>query len=287
MKGIILAGGAGTRLHPVTLCINKILLPVYNKPMIYYPLTTLMQSGIRDILVISTPQDLDQFQSLLKDGSQWGINISYEVQPEPKGIAEAFLIAENFINGDETCLILGDNIFFGANLKLKLQEAAKLKKGALVFGYQVEDPERFGVVEFDASGHVKSLEEKPANPKSNYAVTGLYFYDKDVVYYSKQLKPSPRGELEITDLNRVYLSLDLLNVELFDKGIAFLDTGTHESLLQAANLIGNIESYQRLLIGSPEEVAFKNGWVSSEHIRKLAFPLMKNGYGKYLLSLTS
>lgn len=285
MKGIILAGGAGTRLHPVTQCINKILLPVYNKPMIYYPLTTLMQSGIRDVLVISTPQDLRQFQNLLKDGSQWGINISYEIQPVPKGIAEAFLIAENFINGDETCLILGDNVFFGADLQPKLLEAAALKNGALVFGYPVEDPERFGVVEFDSNGHVKSLEEKPALPKSNYAVTGLYFYDRDVVYYARQLTPSKRGELEITDLNKIYLSLNLLNVKLLDKGIAYLDTGTHDSLLQAANLIENIEKYQRIVIGSPEETAYKNGWISNEQIEQLSCGLLKSGYGRQLKSL--
>jgi glucose-1-phosphate thymidylyltransferase len=287
MKGIILAGGAGTRLHPVTQCINKILLPVYNKPMIYYPLTTLMQSGIREILIISTPQDLQQFQSLLKDGSQWGININYDVQLEPKGIAEAFLIAENFINGDETCLILGDNIFFGINLKTKLKKAAELKYGALVFGYPVEDPERFGVVEFDSDGHVKSLEEKPSQPNSNYAVTGLYYYDKNVVNYARQLRPSKRGELEITDLNKIYLSGDMLSVELLDNGIAWLDTGTHESLLEAANLIGNIETHQRMVIGSPEEVAFKNGWILPEQVLKLSNPLTKNGYGKFLLSLVS
>ncbi|MCU7494840.1 MAG: glucose-1-phosphate thymidylyltransferase RfbA [Ignavibacteria bacterium] len=287
MKGIILAGGAGTRLQPVTQCINKNLLPVYNKPMVYYPLTTLMQAGIRDILVISTPQDVNQFQHLLKDGSQWGISISYAVQHVPKGIAEAFLIAESFINDDETCLILGDNIFFGSNLCPKLKTAAALKNGALVFGYPVDDPERFGVVEFDSNGHVKSLEEKPAQPKSNFAVTGLYFYDKNVVSFAKQLKPSKRGELEITDLNKIYLSLGLLNVELLDKGIAYLDTGTHESLLQAANLVENIETHQRMVIGSPEETALNNGWITSETMEKLAYPLMQNGYGKYLSSLTN
>jgi glucose-1-phosphate thymidylyltransferase len=285
MKGIILAGGSGTRLHPITKAVSKQLLPVYDKPMIYYPLSVLMIAGIREILIISTPEDLPRFKDLLGDGQQWGIRLVYAVQPRPEGLAQAFVIGKEFIGSDNVCLILGDNIFYGHGFPEKLKSAVQLQKGAIVFGYWVRDPERYGVVEFDASGKVVSMEEKPAKPKSNYAVPGLYFYGNDVVEIASKLKPSARGELEITDLNRVYLQRGDLNVELLGRGLAWLDTGTYESLLQASNFIETIEKRQGLKVACVEEVAYRMGYIDSGQVCALAEPLKKSGYGQYLLDL--
>jgi len=281
-KGIILAGGAGTRLHPITLSISKQLLPVYDKPMIYYPLSTLMLAGIRDILVINTPHEQALFQRLLGDGSQWGVSIRYAVQPQPNGLAEAFIIGREFVDGQPSCLVLGDNIFHGHGFTDVLKRASARKDGATVFGYWVRDPERYGVAEFDAEGRVVSLEEKPEKPKSHYAVTGLYFYDERVCELAAGLAPSPRGELEITDLNRLYLDDGSLHVERLGRGYAWLDTGTHESLLQASNFIETIEQRQGLRVCCPEEIAFANGWIDAEQVLRLAKPLAKSGYGLYL-----
>lgn len=285
MKGIILAGGSGTRLYPLTTVTSKQLLPIYDKPMIYYPLSVLMNAGIRDILIISTPQDTPRFEELLKDGKQFGIHLSYAVQPSPDGLAQAFIIGADFIGNDTVAMVLGDNIFAGHGLKKRLKAAvqnAETGKGATVFGYYVDDPERFGIVEFDKQGHVVSIEEKPEHPKSNYCVTGLYFYDNNVVDYAKQLKPSPRGELEITDLNRIYLENSSLNVELLGQGFTWLDTGTHESLADATNFVKTMETHQHRKIACLEEIAYLNGWISRDEVMKVYEILKKNQYGQYL-----
>ena len=281
-KGIILAGGSGTRLYPVTQSISKQLLPVYDKPMIYYPLSTLMLAGIQDILIISTPNDTPLFESLLGDGSQWGINISYNVQPSPDGLAQAFILGETFIGNDLSALVLGDNIFYGHDFNELLLNAMKRDDSATVFAYHVNDPERYGVAEFNKNNKVLSLEEKPKNPKSKYAVTGLYFYDNNVVSMAKSLKPSARGELEITDLNRLYLEKDKLNVEIMGRGYAWLDTGTHDSLLEASQFIATLENRQGLKVSCPEEISYRRGWISASQLEKLAVPLSKNTYGQYL-----
>jgi len=282
MKGIILAGGSGTRLYPLTKVTSKQLLPIYDKPMIYYPLSVLMNAGIRDILIISTPDDTPRFEALLGDGKQFGVNLSYAVQPSPDGLAQAFIIGEKFIDGDSVAMILGDNIFHGQGLKKRLRAAAEKEKGATVFGYYVDDPERFGIVEFDHEGKAISIEEKPEHPKSNYCVTGLYFYDNKVVEYAKSLKPSARGELEITDLNRVYLEKGNLNVELLGQGFTWLDTGTHESLVDATNFVKTVETHQHRKIACLEEIAYLNGWISKEEVLEVYEVLKKNQYGQYL-----
>lgn len=287
MKGIILAGGSGTRLYPITKGISKQLIPVYDKPMIYYPLSTLMLAGIRDILVISTPEYTPLFESLLGDGSDFGINLSYKVQEHPNGLAEAFILGKEFIGSDSVCLILGDNIYYGSGLSNHLQEAAQKEDGATVFGYHVNDPERFGVVEFDENMHALSIEEKPEHPKSNYAVTGLYFYDNDVVEIAENLKPSDRGELEITDVNKEYLRRGKLDVKLMGRGYAWLDTGTHDSMLEAAGFISTIQKRQNLKVACLEEIAYRMHWISREKLIELAQPLKKNDYGQYLLRLAA
>lgn len=285
MKGIVLAGGSGTRLYPLTMVTSKQLLPIYDKPMIYYPLSVLMNAGIQDILIISTPEDTPRFETLLGDGHQFGISLTYAVQPSPDGLAQAFIIGEKFIGHDSVAMVLGDNIFAGHGLRKRLVKAASQEQGATVFGYYVDDPERFGIVEFNREGKAISIEEKPVKPKSNYCVTGLYFYDNQVVEYAKNLKPSPRGELEITDLNRIYLEKGKLNVELLGQGFTWLDTGTHESLVEATNFVKTVETHQHRKIACLEEIAYLNGWITKEQLLRDMKPLMKNQYGKYLMDV--